>query len=275
MTRSVSTASPPRRKAIPAATRAPRPVAVRQVPAVTRAVAILRLLGRSSEPLGVNAIARTLDLFPSTCLHILRVLVAEELVACDQQSKRYSLDEGILSLARSILRRNSFAALVQAGLNQLSQRYGVAAVGVKVMGLDHMVVVAIAKSEQPLRIHVEIGSRFPALISATGRCLAAFGGFSRNEIENRFRMLRWDRPLSFRAWQAEVEATRRRGYGVDEGSYIDGVTVLAAPITSRDGMSHAVIAVGVSEQIRRVGIAALGRDLKDLAALVSSQLGSA
>jgi hypothetical protein len=40
-------------------------------------------------------------------------------------------------------------------------------------------------------------------------------------------------------------------------------------------MSHAVIAVGVSEQIRRIGIAALGRDLKDLAALVSSQLGSA
>jgi hypothetical protein len=48
---------------------------VRPVPAVTRAVAILRLLGRSEEALGVHAIARALTLIPSTCLHILRVLV--------------------------------------------------------------------------------------------------------------------------------------------------------------------------------------------------------
>ena len=61
--------------------RSPRGAAqVRQVPAVTRAVAILRLLGRNEESLGVNAIARALRLIPSTCLHILRVLVAEELV---------------------------------------------------------------------------------------------------------------------------------------------------------------------------------------------------
>src|SRR5262249_50702680 len=51
--------------------------AVRSVPAVTRAVAILRLLGASEEPLGVNAIARALELVPSTCLHILRVLAGE------------------------------------------------------------------------------------------------------------------------------------------------------------------------------------------------------
>ena len=62
---------------------------VRQVPAVTRAVAILRLLGRSDEPLGVHAIARALALIPSTCLHILRVLVAEGLVAFDPGTKRY------------------------------------------------------------------------------------------------------------------------------------------------------------------------------------------
>ena len=40
---------------------------VRPVPAVTRAVAILRLLGRSEEALGVHAIARALTLIPSTC----------------------------------------------------------------------------------------------------------------------------------------------------------------------------------------------------------------
>src|ERR1700691_5239286 len=122
----------PKRKPEAAQPRPPRRPAARKAPAVTRAIAILRLLGKSSEPLGVNAVARELDLIPSTCLHILRVLVTEELVAFDPESKHYSLDEGIVAIARSVLRRNSFASVVQQGLDQLSQRYGVAAVGVKV-----------------------------------------------------------------------------------------------------------------------------------------------
>ena len=49
----------------------------RNVPAVSRAIAILRLLAKSEAPLGVHAVANALDLVPSTALHILRALVAE------------------------------------------------------------------------------------------------------------------------------------------------------------------------------------------------------
>jgi len=115
---------------------------LRDVPAVTRAVAILRLLGRSDAPMGVNAIARDLGLVPSTCLHILRVLADEGLVAFDPQSKRYTLAVGILALARSALSRNGFARAVQPELDRLAARFGVTAIGVEVFGLRHMVVVA-------------------------------------------------------------------------------------------------------------------------------------
>ena len=50
---------------------------IRAVPAVTRAIAILRLLSRSRSPLGLKAIAQSLGLVPSTTLHILRALMAE------------------------------------------------------------------------------------------------------------------------------------------------------------------------------------------------------
>ena len=46
----------------------------------------MRLLGRNSEPMGVNAIAQSLGLVPSTCLHILRVLVQEQLLRIDAPS---------------------------------------------------------------------------------------------------------------------------------------------------------------------------------------------
>lgn len=248
---------------------------IRPVPAVARAVAILRLLGRSDEPLGVNAVARALAMVPSTCLHILRALVAEELVAFDPRSKRYALDVGVLALARGALRASGFAELVQPRLDRLSRRHRLTAIGVRVMGLEHMVVVAISRADLGLRVHVDVGSRFPALISATGRCLAAFGGHPAAEIERRFRLLRWDRPPSPRAWRDEVAATRRNGYSVDAGNYIRGITVVAVPVLDGAGlMSHAVVALGVSEQIAAIGAAVLAKDLREIADAVGGRDGA-
>jgi DNA-binding IclR family transcriptional regulator len=239
---------------------------VRQVPAVSRAVAVLRLLGRSEEPLGVNAMARRLGMIPSTCLHILRALAAEELVAVDPVSKRYTLGAGMLTLARSLLRKGSFAAAIQPGLDRLSRRYRVTAIGVQVIGLEHMIVAAISRAELALRLHVDVGSRFPALISATGRCLAAFGGFPQDELEDRFRALRWDRPPSLRVWRAEVAEARRNGYSIDRGSYIRGVTILALPVLNAAGrMSHGLVALGVNEEIEAIGVDRLIAELRAVA----------
>lgn len=236
---------------------------------MTRAVAILKLLGKSEAPQGLQAIARRLGLVPSTCLHILRVLVDEELVILDPASKRYSLGPGILTVARYALRRNGFADVVQPTLDRLSHDYNVTAVGIQVLGLDHMVVVAISRSAQALRLHVDIGSRFPALISATGRCIAAFGGYPQAELERRFKLLRWDRPPSLAAWRRDIEKTRALGYAVDDGNYITGVTIIAAPVVTRQQVSHAIVVVCVSEQARQIGVARLGKELREAAAEIS------
>jgi DNA-binding IclR family transcriptional regulator len=76
-----------------------------------------------------------------------------------------------------LLRQDGFSDLEQDNLDALSKRFGVTAIGVEASGLDHMIVVAIARPAQPFRLHVDVGSRFPALISASGRCIAAFGAY--------------------------------------------------------------------------------------------------
>lgn len=247
---------------------------IRQVPAVTRAAAILRVLSRSDGPLGVHAIARALGLIPSTCLHILRALVAEELVSFDPATKRYGLASGIVSLARGMLRHDHFSHLAQPVLDEIAGRHGVTAIGVEAASLDHIVVVALSRPGQALRLQVDIGSRYPALISATGRCIAAFGGHAPRDIEARFRALRWDNPPASADWRADVEATRKLGFAVDEGRYIAGVTVIAAPVMRHDRVSHALVIVGVSEQLRRIGHALLGEEIRACAVALSEQLGT-
>lgn len=240
-------------------------------PAVTRAVAILRLLGKSEAPMGVSAIAAELGLVPSSCLRLLRVLVAEELVGCDPATKRYRLDAGILTLARSVLRPTSFARVVQPALERLSSEWQVTAVAVQVVSLEHIVVVAISESQLPLRVHVEMGSRFPALMSATGRCLAAFSRHAWRQIEQKFRKVRWDNAPTLETWRAEVEAARRDRYSVDQGCYLSGVTVIAAPVLDAGGcMTHALVVFGVSERILQKGVKAMAEELRRVAGSFSA-----
>jgi len=245
-----------------------------KAPAIARAAAILRLLGRSETPLGVHPIARELGLVPSTCLYTLRALAAEELVAFDPETKRYALDAGILTLARHWLQRDTFSNLAQPLLDRISQQHQVTTLGVRIAGLDPIVVVAMAQSGRTLQLSARIGSRFPALISATGRCVAAFGGHADAEIEAHFHRLRWDTPPSFESWQREVAETRSRGWAVDTGNYIAGVTVAAAPVRKdTQPPSHALVAIGVGTAMRD-GLAALRRDLVAASRSLSTRLGS-
>ena len=237
------------------------------------AIAVLRLLGQSGAPLGVHSIARELKLVPSTCLHILRVLVEERLITVDAETKKYSVGAGLVALARTALRAHHFAVAVQDDLDALSRAHGATALGVEASGLDHMIVVALARAPVPLQLHVEIGSRFPALISATGRCVAAFCGAPWPELRKRFEALRWDTPPSLAAWRDEVRAARAQGYAIDDGQYMRGVSIVAAPLIMPDGTLHALVMVGLRERMEQAGLVALGEDLQRRARVLSRALG--
>jgi DNA-binding IclR family transcriptional regulator len=249
-------------------------VATSKAPAISRAAAVLRLLGKSDAPLGVQTIARELGLVPSTCLYVLRALVAEEFVAFDPDTKRYSLEAGVLTLARHWLRRNRFNDLAQPVLDRMGQAFGVTMLGVHIVGLDHIVVVAVSQSDHNFQLSTQIGSRFPALISATGRCIAAFGDHSAAELEARFKTLRWDEPPTFDEWQAQVRQTRSQGFAIDKGNYIAGVTVLAAPVWKTHGqLRHALVAIGIGSALKRAGLPALQSALLSASKVLSNQLG--
>ncbi|MET0250721.1 MAG: IclR family transcriptional regulator [Novosphingobium sp.] len=244
-----------------------------KAPAISRAAAVLRLLGKSDTPLALQAIARELGLVPSTCLYVLRALVTEELVAFDPATKRYALEAGVLTLARQWLRRNQFPDHAQPLLDRTAREFDVTMLGVQIVGLDHIIAVAVSQASGNFQLSTQVGSRFPALISATGRCIAAFGEHSESQLQARFRTLRWEDPPSFAEWQAQVAATRAQGYGVDEGNYIAGVTVIAAPVWKAPGPpSHALVAIGLGSAIERRGLADLAERMLADARTLSHRL---
>lgn len=246
---------------------------IRPVPAVSRAIAILRLLGKTRTPLGVNAIAQALGLVPSTCLHILRALSQEKLISFDQASKHYRLGAGMLTLARSAIESNVFPQLVQPGLDHLSTKWGVTAIGVDVSDPDQMVVVALSRSNVPFRLHVDVGSVFPSLLSATGRLVAAFSGQPESEIKSRFQKLRWDKPLDYKSWNKEVNFAKENQYSLDKNTYIAGVLIVAVPLLTPSGkITHTIVCASLMDALNKTQIAHLIKEMQAQAQIVSGQL---
>jgi DNA-binding IclR family transcriptional regulator len=251
-----------------------KPRTPRHVPAVTRAVAILRYLAKSREPIGVVPLARELKLIPSTCLHIVRILAQEGLVIFNPQTKRYSLGPGVLSFASAYSLRNPFVQLVRTHLEELSKSQDCAFAAVEESGPDHYIVVAVADVNAGLSVRLSPGTRFPALVSATGQCFAAFSNLTTAQLKERFVKLRWDNPPTFSAWLKQVERVRTQGYAVDIGNYILGISIVAVPVFNDSGtMLGCVAAVGLREQFVDRRLATLIEGMREVARRINSELG--
>jgi DNA-binding IclR family transcriptional regulator len=253
--------------------RTAKAVRVRPVPAVSRSIAILRFLGSVKQGMGVKAIADELGLVPSTCLHILRVLVSENFVRVDPETKRYSLGSGMISLAKSVLEGGGFARLVQPALDRLASTRGVTAIGVELTPRQTVVVLALAKPNQPFRLHVDVGSETPGLPSATGRLMAACSGETWTQLRKKFNATPWDKAPSFDAWKKEVEEARARGWSVDRDNFVSGITAVAVPVLATNGsLTHTLVALGLSSQMNAAAVSDLVQTMQREARLISDQL---
>jgi DNA-binding IclR family transcriptional regulator len=244
-----------------------------RAPAVTRAAAILKLLSVQKEGIGVSEIARQLELFPSTCLHVLRALVDAGFVAFDYEHKTYRTSIGLLSLVRNSLASRGFQQAVQPQLDRLAAKHHLTALAIELDNFERMVVVSISRANSIVSLHVNVGSRFPSLISATGRCVAAESGLSKAELKKRFKDLRWERTPRFEEWYVEVERARKEKVALDLGFYARGITVLSTLVPqTRDNATRGIVLIGLEHQMTEKLHGQLQNELMDAARQVSAQL---
>ena len=242
---------------------------MREVPSVRRATAMLWHLGRHTEGLSLSRIARDLDVLPSTCLHILRELVAAKLVAHDPDAKLYRLGRGVLTLARQLTHQNRFVQVTQSVLHRLSREFHVGASAQERDGDEDMVVVAAA-SVLPGDM-VSPGARTPLFTSASGRLMAAFNDFTEAELRQRF--ARWQEEPSVEEWLKDVRFARRAGYAVDEGRFRKGITTIAGPVFNLEGyVDRAISVTAVSAQLDPGTRKQLAAAIREAAAAVTKAL---
>lgn len=202
------------------------------VRSVSQSFALMRLLAVADAPQSLTDLARATATSPSSCLNLLRTLRAEGVIEADQ-AKRYHLTARWLGLAR--MAENGDARMIARTQPQLI-RLALAqntTVGLWRLGTrERLELIAIGESKAATRIQMMIGQRQPFGGGATGRALAALCNADEAELARRFAALRWQRPLDFATYHAQVVAARTTGFAIDDGFGHAGICSVASFVPS-------------------------------------------
>jgi DNA-binding IclR family transcriptional regulator len=245
---------------------------VKLVKPVDNAIRIMRHLSISGRAHTLTRIARDLGINPSTCFNILRTLTAAHMIEFDLEAKTYAIGAGILDLAEGYLSQGGILRDAQLRMQAVAYEFGATTTLWRRVGDDRHVLVALIDSIADLRVHMRLGQRLPSLIGAMGRVVAAYGNLDEPEMRRRFAQLRWQTPLSFRDFKAQVSEGAQRGWMIDNSSHVNGVVTIAAPIFDSGGKVPMSLAASLFDRQPKATIRRLGNAIVTTANEISRHI---
>jgi len=246
------------------------------VPAVARAGAILGALAEASgRPLTVSDLARQLGLPKSSTANLCLALEGERLIAREESGFR--LGRRLVELGGAYL---STMDQIQEFYAACRRQPNISRQTARVAVLDGLDVLYLARYDgtQPLRLTANIGDRFPAHCTATGKALLAI--LDPRALDERLRgrhrlVALTDRSITDpAALRAELDIARERGYAVDDEEMTPGVTCLALAVAGfrTDSDPFAVSVASVSSTLDDRLRAKLLDELRDVASSLSNPM---
>ena len=223
------------------------------VPAVTRAAAILAVLADGQgRPVSVSELARQLGLPKSSTANLCLALESERLVA--RVDAGYLLGRRLVELGGAYL---STVDQIQEFYAACRRQPTISGLTARVAVLDGLDVLYLARFDgsQPIRLTANIGDRFPANCTATGKALMA--AMSPAALDERLRGRRTLPGLTAKsvtdpaALRAELAETRTRGFALDDEETTPGVACLsiAVPGFRTDSEPFAISVTALASQL--------------------------
>lgn len=218
-----------------------------KVPAVSQALALLRLLAARAAPMPAASVARELGLPRSTTYHLLSVLEAEGFVVHLPEARAYGLGVSVFELGSAYLRHDPLERLARPLLVRLVDRVGVTAH----LGILHGAQTLYLLKENPrgaVPLVTDVGVRLPAHLTAVGRAMLAH--LPRAQVRALYPGVASfvDRTGAGPATPTELRRLladeRARGWAQEDGHVTPGIASVAAPVHDHSG--RPVAAVGLT-----------------------------
>lgn len=242
-----------------------------------RVVAVLTALAEYPQGITLDELASALG-SPKSSVH--RALSTLKRAGLAEQSTRgvYVLGDEFIRLAFHHVEQRPETARIQPLLEELATTFGETAHYAILAGHD---IVYRAKMDPPqgaVRLTSVIGGRNPAYRTAVGRALLAGRLLTRSDVEEALGPF----PLEPRtphtlttaaALQRELEATRARGFGIDDQESDVGVNCVAFAV-HLDGATTPSGAISVSAVTFRCPLDRLIERVPEIRAVITRHLGA-
>lgn len=243
--------------------------------ALDRAVAILRILERHSEPLPLSVLAREAGLGQATTSRYLASLVGHNLVERVDGS-RYALGIGLYLLGQKSLYRKDIRVVARPHLEHLNRRFD-ETVSLALCVKGELTVIDCIEGTQALRQGASVGLHNPWHASSLGKSILAYlpeaeavGVLSEKELEvyTTKTLATIDEILD------QFAGIRDQKFAIDDEESAKGGRCVGAPVLDAGGRPFAAISVsGPVARITRQDVPAIGIAVADAASMISKAMG--
>lgn len=220
------------------------------VPAATRALAILRALAKAGSPMPAAAIAQRVGIPRSSTYHLLTAMQESGFVIHFSEDERWGLGVGAFELGSAYLRHDPLERLARPILARLVRDTEGFISAVAQLGILHGTETLYLAKELPTRpvtIVTEVGVRLPAHLTASGRAILSKLDQAQLRATYSSGQAFVDRtglgPKSFRELTRLLQAEAAQGFSIENGFITEGYSSVAAAVKNHLDMPVAALAL--------------------------------
>ena len=210
---------------------------------VSRVLDILDMVASSERPLSPTELAVQLNI-PKASLHRL-VGALEQQGYLQTRMNQRGLQPGhrLRQVAMGVLASAPMQAQRRAILSSLSEQIGETC-NIAVPDGTEMIYFDRAETHWPVRVQLQIGSRVPVFATAGGKMyLSSLPRTKRESLVSQVKLVSYtsNTIMDAQRLNAELDATAKRGFALDNEEYIDGMVALAVPIIDNNDRLYATL----------------------------------
>jgi DNA-binding IclR family transcriptional regulator len=242
----------------------------------SRVLQVLEVLAASAEPVGVRDIARAIDVSPSIAQRLVSTLAAAGF-AEQTESRKYRVGLRAFAVGNAFLSDNALARETLVELKRLADERQLNGY-LGVLRGRTVVYLLTCQSSGPIAIKTSVGAETHLHSTALGKALLAC---LPNEEAKRllgrepYQRLTPATRLRFAALARDLDKARQAGIATCDEENLVGVYAVGAPVRDATGAAIGAISAALPRHdVGRIGLAELGRLVREAAERISRRLGS-
>jgi DNA-binding IclR family transcriptional regulator len=231
---------------------------------VGKALLLLRLVGERMPGATLSELSRGARFPTSTTFRLLKALAADGFVRYDEGTKRYSLGPALFVLSQQAASQMDFHEITTPVLERLARLSG-EAVLLSVIDGDREMQIQSVRGRRTFQFLGSPGLHEPLHCTALGKALVAFSAAAdRERLIRRLPLVPMgpNAIVDRRAFRAEIETVRARGWALADEEHEEGVRSIAMPVLGADDV--AIAAVSVVAPVSRGPVTELEKHLPEL-----------